>query len=582
MVPLLMAAQAPNAGFDAWLQQYTDEWMRFHSNAAAARRYFSGTEQDAMERQLQPVSLTQRQGELRLIGRGLDELGRVDRGGLTSIERRSADIVAWDLAMQRDGAAYDDYYFPFAQNYGVDSTLINELTVNHPVRTVRDAENYLARLSLVAARIDEAVAEGERRAAAKLLPPKFILQTTAAQMKEFLDLPPVQNPFVATFVDKLDSVASLSAERRTEFRVSAEQIASTSIYPAWRRALVLVESQIPAGTDDAGLWRFPKGADAYDHALRRYTTTRMTADQIHEIGLKMVADIEGRMDALLRQLGYGDGALRVRLDRMQAAQPRFPDTPDGRVQYNALITDIISDAERRAALLFDRVPKMRVVARAYPDFMRGRAASYSVGATDGSRPGTYQYPVTGVTLTPFGLRSTAYHEAVPGHHFQAALQAEDGSLPLFLQHRIFGNNAAIGEGWALYAERVAAEEGWYEGDPVGLLGQLDAALFRAKRLVIDTGLHAKRWTRSQAVEYLGPNPVGSAEAEVDRYVAQPGQACSYMVGELKIVELRERARKALGDRFNLREFHNRVLGAGRVPLDILEQDIVAWIDAKNG
>jgi uncharacterized protein (DUF885 family) len=338
---------------------------------------------------------------------------------------------------------------------------------------------------------------------------------------------------------------------------------------------------MPNATDDAGMWRFPNGAEAYNHALKNFTTTKLTANEIHEIGLKMVAEIEGRMDTVLRQLGYTEGNIRARMDKMRAAQPAFPNTDAGRAEYSAYIAGIIADAERRAAQLFDRVPKMPVIARAYPDFMGPRAASYSIGATDGSRPGVYQYPVAGVVLTRFGLRTTAYHEAVPGHHFQGALQAEDTTLPRFLRDRVFGNNSAIGEGWGLYAERIAAEQGWYEGDAVGLLGQLDAAIFRARRLVVDTGMHAKHWTRQQAVDYLGPNPVGSAESEIDRYVANPGQACSYMIGELKIVELRERARAALGARFSLREFHNVVLGAGRVPLDILEQSVDRWIQSKR-
>jgi uncharacterized protein (DUF885 family) len=295
----------------------------------------------------------------------------------------------------------------------------------------------------------------------------------------------------------------------------------------------------------------------------------------------MVADIERRMDAVLRQLGYADGTLRARMDRMTADQPAFPDSPEGRAQYNALITDIIRDAERRASSLFDRVPNMPVVARAYPDFMRGRAASYSIGTTDGARPGVYQYAVTGVTMTRFGLRTTAYHEAVPGHHFQGALQAEDTTLPNFLRNRIFGNNSAIGEGWGLYAEHLAAEQNWYDGDPTGLLGQLQMELFRARRLVIDTGLHAKHWTRAQAIDYLGPLPGLGTESEIDRYVSNPGQACSYMIGELKIIELREKAKTALGGRFSLAEFHNRVLAAGRVPLDVLEQDIDRWITEKR-
>jgi uncharacterized protein (DUF885 family) len=307
----------------------------------------------------------------------------------------------------------------------------------------------------------------------------------------------------------------------------------------------------------------------------------MTADQIHDVGLKMVADIEGRMDGVLRQLGYAEGTLRSRMDRLMADQPTFPDSADERSTTRSSRAPFVT-AERRAASLFDRVPKMPVVARAYPDFMRGRAASYSLGTTDGARPGTYQYSVTGVTLTPFGHRTTAYHEAVPGHHFQGALQAEDTSLPKFLRDRVFGNNAAIGEGWGLYAERLAAEQGWYDGDPVGLLGQMQMALFRARRLIVDTGMHARHWTRAQAIEYLGPLPGLGTESEVDRYVSQPGQASSYMIGELKIVELREKARAALGSRFSLAEFHNRVLGAGRVPLDVLERDFERWIAEKRG
>jgi uncharacterized protein (DUF885 family) len=581
LAPTCLVAQGPGVDFGSFVQRYADDWMRFHTNAASSRRYFAGAEEDALERQIEPVTGKQRADELQLIRRGLDELARFDHTPLAPSDQRSLDIIRWDLQTQRDAAAFDDYYFPFAQNYGVDANLISLLTVNHTVRTARDAENYLARLSLVSTRMDEATTDARGLAARKRLPPRFILQTTAQQMREFLQLPPAANPFVATFADKLSGIGGMTEVQRNTMRASAERITSAEIYPAWRRALALLEREIPLATDDAGLWRFPKGSDAYSAALKRFTTTAMTADQIHEVGLKMVAEIEGRMDSVLRQLGYTEGTLRTRMDRLMADQPTFPDSADGRAQYNALITNTIRDAERRAAVLFDRVPKMPVVARAYPDFMRGRAASYSIGTVDGSRPGTYQYAVTGVTLTTFGLRTTAYHEAVPGHHFQGALQAEDTSLPRFLRDRVFGNNSAIGEGWGLYAERLAAEQGWYDGDPTGLLGQMQMALFRARRLVVDTGLHAKHWTRAQAIEYLGPLPGLSPESEVDRYVSQPGQACSYMIGELKIVELREKARSALGDRFSLAEFHNRVLGAGRVPLDVLEQDIQRWITEKR-
>ena len=577
-----ITAQPAATEFGQFIQRYSDEWMRFHTNAASTRRYFSGGEQEAMERQIEPVTKARRDAEVRLIYRGIEGLSKFDRSRLSVSDRRIADIVSWDLESQKANAEFDDYHFPFAQNYGVDSSLIALLTISHAIRTAREADSYLARLSLVAERIDEATAEGRRLAAARLLPPKFILQITATQMHGFLDMPPASNPFVATFAEKLASVKDLPPAQRESLRAAAERVTTSQIYPAWRRALSLVESQIPSATDDAGLWRFPKGDEAYRRALARYTTTTMTPDEVHETGLKMVQQIEARMDTVLREMGYTDGPLRTRMATMIAAQPQFPATAEGRAQYGAMIEGFIGDAQRRAATLFERVPKMPVIARPYPAFMGGRAASYSIGTIDGARPGVYQYSVTGVTLTRHGARTTAYHEAIPGHHFQGALAAEDTTLPKVLRDRVFGGNSAIGEGWGLYAERLAAEQGWYDGDPAGLLGQLDMALFRAHRLVVDTGLHAKHWTRQQAVDYLGPLPGLSTESEVDRYVSDAGQACSYMIGDLKIVELRERAKAALGPNFSLSEFHTRVLGAGRVPLGVLEQDIDRWIAARKG
>jgi uncharacterized protein (DUF885 family) len=577
-----VAAQPGNTDFTQFIQRYSDEWMRFHTDIASTRHYFSGGDQETMSRQIEPVTRVHRQSELQLIDRGLATLKTFDRSKLSVSDQRTSDIVLWDLSTRRANAEFYDYSFPFAHNRGVDSSLIQLLTVSHAVRTARDADSYLARLATVPQRMDEAIAEGRRLAAAHLLPPKFILQVTAAHMRGFLDMPPDSNPFVTTFVEKLAAVNELPPAQRDSLRAAAAQITAAQIYPAWRRALDLVEGEIPYATDDAGWWRFPNGAEAYRAALARYTTTTMTPDEVHETGLKMVSEIEARMDSVLRQMGYSDGPLRARMETMKAAQPQFPSTAEGRAQYRAMITDIITDAQRRASVLFERVPRMPVTARPYPSFMGGRAASYSLGTTDGSRPGVYQYPEYDVTLTRFGARTTAYHEAVPGHHFQLALQAENDGAPKFVRDAVFGSNSANGEGWGLYAEHLVAEQGWYEGDPAGLLGQLEMELFRAHRLVIDTGLHAKKWTRQQAVEYLGPLPGLSAESEIDRYVSDPGQACSYMVGELKIIELRARAKAAVGANFSLAEFHTRVLDAGRVPLSVLEQDIDRWIAARKG
>jgi uncharacterized protein (DUF885 family) len=238
---------------------------------------------------------------------------------------------------------------------------------------------------------------------------------------------------------------------------------------------------------------------------------------------------------------------------------------------------ILRDGENRARPLFDLRPKARVEAQPFPRFQEANAAgNYTAPAPDGSRPGVFRIPLRPERMTKFGLRTLVYHETVPGHHFQVALDVENESLPRFRRIRAFGGIPALSEGWGLYAERLAAENGWYDGDLEGQLGQLDGELFRARRLVVDTGLHAKHWTRQQAIDY------GIEASEVERYVVYPGQACSYMIGQLKIIELRDRTRAALGAKFSAKDFHTAVLRTGTVPLEILERQIDAYIKSTIG
>jgi uncharacterized protein (DUF885 family) len=309
--------------------------------------------------------------------------------------------------------------------------------------------------------------------------------------------------------------------------------------------------------------------------LRRSTTTERSADDIHRLGLKEVDRIEKEMDVLLRQLGYREGAVKDRMQKLETdAQP--PAAPDPRPALISRYEDILRDAEKRAALIFDLRPAAPVEVRREPPFTeKSAAAHYTVPARDGSRPGIFWAPLPGPMYPILEMRTLVYHEAVPGHHFQIELQNEMQDLPRFRRDRLFGFISAHGEGWALYAEQLAAESGWYENDLKGHLGQLDAELFRARRLVVDTGLHAEHWTRQQAID------CGIKPSEVERYVVWPGQACSYKIGMLKILELRAKARRELGGKFSLKEFHNAVLRAGTVPLSVLEQVISDYIrDAK--
>jgi uncharacterized protein (DUF885 family) len=575
-------AQTPTRGIssktiDDFFRDFTDEWIRINPNLATSLRYFTGDEQDRLERQLTSLSPAFARTRVQLARKGLAELRKFDRASMTETQRISADVMSWQLDIAAAEEPYFDYTFPLEQMNGWNVSAVERFTVGRPLAKPRDAENYVAALGQVSARMEEAIAESRRLAAKNVIPPRFILEATIKQMRSFVDPSPGQNPFVTAFTDKMTSVDSIPPAQREQLRTGAEKIVGAQIYPAWKKAIATLQSQLSRSTNDAGLWRLKGGPEAYAYFLRRYTTTNLTADQIHEIGLQQVARIETQMDGLLRRLGRTAGPVKDRIEKLRLdLQYPNPTSDESRAQIMRDADAIVRDAEKRAALLFDVRPKAPVTVQPFPRFREANAAAnYNAPAPDGSRPGIVQIPRRIERMTTFGLRSLLYHEAVPGHHFHIALQVENKDLPRFMQVRALGGISSITEGWGLYAERLAAESGWYGDDIEGQLGQLDAELFRARRLVVDTGLHAKRWTRQQAIDY------GIEVSEVERYTVYPGQACSYMIGELKILELRDKAQKALGNRFALREFHNVVLRAGSVPLRVLESQVDAYVAAKS-
>ena len=587
LLPILGVAIAVTAGAQAppsaakpiavFFDSFADEWMRRQPSASTGSRYFEGETQAALDRQLTPASEAFQAETVALARRGLAELARYDASRLTDAERVSAEVMRWHLQTQVDGWAHRDYQFPLQQFSGANVNLPNLMTVVHPVKSPADADNYVARLRLIDERMAEAAELAAQRGSRGIRPPRFILQATIAQMRQFISSAPAANPLVATLAERLDKVEALDAAARRAFVDRATAIVEAEVYPAWKKAIAVLEAQLPEATDDAGLWRFPDGAQAYADRLRQFTTTRLGAQEIHDIGLREVERLEKEMDRILRTLGRTKGSVKERIAQLKV-DLAYPDDAQGRARIMADVDTMIRDAERRSATLFDLRPKAAVIAQPYPEFRwASAAASYTAPPLDGSRPGVYQMPLRRERLTKMGLRTLVYHEAVPGHHFQIALQVENRAVPKFRQAGAFGGISAFSEGWALYAERLAAEEGWYEGDPEGHLGQLEAELFRARRLVVDTGLHALRWTRQQAIDY------GIEASEVERYVVMPGQATAYKIGQLEIIRLRDKARSALGSRFDPRQFHNRVLLTGSVPLAVLEQEVDAYIrSAKAG
>jgi uncharacterized protein (DUF885 family) len=522
-----------------------------------------------------PITKEARAARVAAARRGLAELKRLDHASLDSTRRISAATLEWQLDDIVRGEPFADYAFIFQQYSGLQVQFVNFLTQTHPLRNRRDVENYLARLELVASQIDEGTTQARERAARGILPPRFILSATIQQFDRFFAAAPRQNVFVTSLDVRAAKVKDLSVGDREKFLGAAENTVTLSIIPAFRRARALLQQQLPGSPDDAGLWRLPDGDQAYAQALRRYTTTDYTAAQVHELGLKEVARIEKQMDELFRQLGYNDGSVKERMEKLEAdSQPQAE--PDPRPALLAKYEEILRDAEKRAALIFDLRPKAPVVVKREPAFTEQNAAAhYTFPAPDGTRPGIFWAPLPGPTFRIAEMRTLVYHEAVPGHHFQIALQSEMASLPRFRRDRVFGSVPALGEGWALYAEQLAAESGWYEGDLKGRLGQLNAELFRARRLVVDTGLHAMHWTRQQAIDY------GIPVSEVERYVVSPGQACSYKIGQLRILELRAKARRTLGENFSLKEFHNVVLRTGMVPLEVLEQALDDYLRSRR-
>ncbi|MHA4867811.1 DUF885 domain-containing protein [Duganella sp. PWIR1] len=570
---LTLAAHA--VSFDDWADKVANAKVRSDPEQATQKQYFDAKEQDALDRKLTPNSVVFRAAEVANAKKSLTQLAKMDQSKLTPQQRASAATIAWSLQGTVDAYPYRDYNFVFNQFTGLHVQLVNFLSQQHPIRNRRDIENYLVRLKAVADKVDTGIVQARGAAANGILMPTFITQASIGQLDRFLDGTPENNVFVASLVQRMGGVKEVGAEDQTKFAADALAIVKQSIIPAFQRTRTLLQEQLPHTNNDAGLWRLPQGDKAYAVVLRQMTSTDYTPQQIHEIGLQEVARIEKEMNGLLVSIGYTEGSIKDRIAKLeQDQQPKEADPrPQLLVRYEALLRD----SEVRAKDLFDKVPKAPVVVKREPLFTEKTAAAHYTGpAKDGTRPGIFWAPMPGPVFRVVGMRTLVYHEGVPGHHFQVALQQENDGLPRYRRDRVFGVGSAYGEGWALYAEQLASENGWYGDDVVGKLGQLDAELFRARRLVVDTGLHAMKWTRQQGIDY------GITPSEVDRYVVMPGQACSYKIGMIRILDLRAKAQKALGDKFNIKAFHNTVLDTGNVPLSVLEKVVDEWIAKQKG
>ncbi|MES2319187.1 MAG: DUF885 domain-containing protein [Pseudomonadota bacterium] len=560
-----------HAAFDKWADAFASDWVRLSPERATNAQYFDGAEQAALDRQLAPNTAQQRAKYQAMARAGLARLGRFIGGPLDSTQRITAETMRWSLAQVVAGQPFEDHRFEFSQMGGTHIGLVNFMAETHPIRRAADVDSYLARLELVGARMEEATARARSAAARKLIPPRFILERAQFQVDTFLKPAADQNVLVTSLARRAAGLSDMTPEARSAVIARATAIVAAKVIPAYTRTQAFMAELHPRTGNDAGVSRLPAGAAAYSQALANFTGTALGAAEIHAIGLREVARIEAEMDRHLRKLGFTEGGIE---ERMRALDKTFQITAEGdpRPEILRRYTEMVRDAEKRSAKVFNLMPRAPVDVRREPPLTEASAAAhYSMPAPDGTLPGIFWVPLRGPVFDMIRMRSLSYHEAVPGHHFQLAIQQETPGLPKLRTHRIFGGGSSHSEGWALYAERLAVEQGWYEGDVPGLLGALGSELFRARRLVVDTGLHSKGWTRQQAIDY------GIGAQEVERYVAWPGQACAYMLGMLRILELREHAKAALGDKFSLPAFHDVVLRTGSVPLDVLAKVLDQWI-----
>ena len=505
----------------------------------------------------------------------LSRFEAIDTRGFSEQERLNKVLMVKNLRDGIESFEWKGWEMPVNQMGGIHlfaAQLPSYLTFT----TAKDYDDYLARMHNFPKQMDDTIAVLRMGMHDKLMPPKFLLEKVAAQASSIADTPAGQSAFAGPINKFPDSVSEAD---RTRIKAAFIDAIEHSVYPAYRKfAKFVKDDYAPAGRTAVGMWSLPRGLERYAFRARQSTTTNLAPEQIHQIGLREVARIEGEMLAIAKAQGFND---------LKSFNASIEKNPDLRAKSREQILDIYRHYEEqmysKLPQLFGRLPKAKlevVPIGAYRE-KEAAGADYDPGAADGSRPGRINvntYDATNrKTIT---MESTAYHEGVPGHHMQISIAQELTDLPQFRRQ---GGYTAFVEGWALYSEKLGKEVGFYQ-NPFNDYGRLQDEMLRAIRLVVDTGLHAKKWTRQQVVDFFHDHSAQDeveVQNETDRYIVWPGQALGYKIGSLKITELRERARQKLGDRFDIKAFHDEVLGAGALPLDVLEQRIDAWIGRQE-
>jgi uncharacterized protein (DUF885 family) len=516
----------------------------------------------------------------------LATLKRYDFNDLSDIQKITHKIAIFDT--ENDIKEFEEFRYhsyPFNQISGNHLGLVEFMTDTHPIRNVREAEDYIERVKLFDESLSANLIWLEEQKKLGIFAPKFVFDHVIRQLYELINYKDDENPLMQIFVKKISSLG-INVDQVNNLVSELSAVIKSDVKPGFKLILDYMEENYASSNVNHGVWSLPNGNEFYALRLRSYTTTNYTAEEIHQIGLNEVARIGNRMKEIFLELGYEVNKPIGKMMNELNENPEFlyEDTPDRKEIVIKDYNKMVKEAEEDVRPYFDKFPKSPVEVRAVPEYSEKTAAGgyYQAPSLDGSRPGVFYANLYDIKQTPkFGMRTLTFHEAVPGHHFQIALNQENEDLTLY--RKLGYRTSAYTEGWALYSEQLAVEVGMTK-DLYDELGVLQSEMFRANRLVVDTGIHFKKWTREKAMEYM-KETTGMSDTEVrveiERYIVWPAQATSYKMGMLQILELRDRAKNEMGDKFNLKQFHSIVLDQGIVPLFILEDLIDEWIKSKT-
>src|SRR5712672_2527926 len=504
----------------------------------------------------------------------------------SSSQKLSTRVLGWFLQVQAEGEKWQWHDYPVNQLFGVQNQFTSFMANTHRLLNEKDCNYYVMRLDALPKKFDQVLEGLKVREQKQILPPRFVVEEVLKEMTEFIGKPASENILATSFKTRAAKIDKLSEAKRADFQARVETAITNKVYPAYQKLIDYFREILPKTTTDDGVWKLPDGDAFYAYKLHENTTTTLNPNEVHELGLREVSRIEGEIRAILDANGFAGQPIGEAMDKL-AKDPRFVYSNDdkGRAEALARYTELIKEAtDRSSKELFLTTPHAKIEVRRVPEFKEATApgAYYDIAAMDGSRPGIFFANLRDMNEVPkWSMPTLAYHEGVPGHHWQLSTAEELKGLPQF--RKVLPFTAYI-EGWALYCEWLAKQVGWYDNDPFGDLGRLRDELFRAVRLVVDTGIHAKHWTREQAIAYMRDKTgMGDKEvtSEIERYIVMPGQACAYKVGMLKILQLRQRAENALGPKFNLKDFHDVVLSNGSLSLDLLEEQVNEYIQRKK-